>query len=634
MADDQQQLPLFSVSNYTDADIKSLDSLEHIQMRPGMYIGRLGKGDHPDDGIYVLLKEVIDNAIDEFTVGCGKNIDITIDETGLATVRDYGRGIPLDSVVACVSKINTGGKFVTGSDGKPAPFACSIGLNGVGLKAVNALSSEFTVISRRDGKSSTAIFRDGKLQSHRKVSCKEPSGTEISFRPSQRFFPDFQFDLKHILPRKLSNYAWLNTGLVLTLNGERYSSRRGLLDLLDSKLSDEETLLYTPIHYRSSLLEFAFTHTASFDEKYYSFVNGQYTNDGGTHLSAFKEGILKAVNEVAPKKIEADDVRKGITAVITVRIPNPVFESQTKNKLGNTDIRIPIVNEVSKALLEVLYKNPELKQRILDKIQQNENVRTEIASVKKNAREIAKKTVLRIPKLRDSKYHLCDMENKRKPEEKEKCGESMLFLAEGDSAATNLISGRDPETQAVFPLRGKCLNCYGKSAKVIYENEELNFVVQALGIENDLDNLRYSKIIIASDADVDGFHIRLLVITFFLTLFKPLVLSDHLFILETPLFRVRNTKDPKKKIYCYNEKERDAAVKKLGANAEVTRFKGLGEINPKEFKSFISRDEMRLRPVTVDDIKDVDSILKFYMGGNTPARKEHIMKNLLSDIII
>ncbi len=634
MADDSEQLSLFSTSSYTDADIKSLDSLEHIQTRPGMYIGRLGKGDHPDDGIYVLLKEVIDNAIDEFTVGCGKNIDITIDETGFVTVRDYGRGIPLDSVVACVSKINTGGKFVTGRDGKPAPFACSIGLNGVGLKAVNALASEFTVISRREGKSMTAIFRDGKLVSHRKASCKEPSGTEISFRPSQRFFPDFQFDLKHILPRKLSNYAWLNTGLVLTLNGERYSSRRGLLDLLDSKLNDEEELLYTPIHYRSPLLEFAFAHTASFEERYYSFVNGQYTNDGGTHLSAFKEGILKAVNEVAPKKIEADDVRKGITGVIAVRIPDPMFESQTKNKLGNTDIRIPIVNEVSKALLEVLYKNPELKQRILDKIQQNENVRTEIASVKKNAREIAKKTVLRIPKLRDSKYHLCDMENKRKPEEREKCSESMLFLAEGDSAATNLISGRDPETQAVFPLRGKCLNCYGKSAKVIYENEELNFVVQALGIENDLDNLRYSKIIIASDADVDGFHIRLLVITFFLTLFKPLVLSNHLFILETPLFRVRNTKDTKKKIYCYNEKERDEAVAKLGMNAEVTRFKGLGEINPKEFKSFIARDEMRLLPVSVDDIKDVDSILKFYMGANTPARKEHIMQNLLADIII
>ena len=616
------------LSAYTDADIRTLNSLEHIQARPGMYIGRLGDGSHPDDGIYVLLKEVIDNSIDEFIVGSGRQIDINIDDTGMATVRDYGRGIPLDSVIACVSKINTGGKFTTGEDGKPSPFACSIGLNGVGLKAVNALSTDFTVISRRDGQSMTAVFQDGVLVKKQKVKCKEPSGTEIQFRPSTKYFPGYHWDVKHILPRKMSNYAWLNTGLALVFNGTRFSSRRGLLDLLDNKLG-EETTLYSPLHYRSDFIEFAFTHTASFDESYYSFVNGQYTNDGGTHLSAFKEGVLKALNEISPKKLEAADVRSGIVGVVAVKIANPMFESQTKNKLGNTDVKTPIVEEVSKAILEVLYKNPEIKQRILDKAEQNAQVRSKVAAVRKDAKEQAKKVILRIPKLRDCKFHLSDVENKRKPEDQAKCAESILFLAEGDSAASNLIHNRNPETQAVFPLRGKPLNCYGKGKETIYKNEELYFIVQALGIENDLDNLRYSKIVIASDADVDGFHIRLLVITFFLRLFQPLVLSNHLFILETPLYRVRNPKDKKKTIYAFTDDERDAAIQKLGKSCEVTRFKGLGEISPDEFKPFIAEDTMRLLPVTVDNLHDVDNILRFYMGANTPNRRDYIMKNLL-----
>lgn len=609
---------------YNDDDIRTLNSLEHIQARPGMYIGRLGKGDHPDDGIYVLLKEVIDNSVDEFTVNAGRKIEITVGEDGTARVRDYGRGIPLDSVVACVSKINTGGKFTTGKDGKAAPFACSIGLNGVGLKAVNALSEYFTVISRRDGKSMTAIFENGVLKKQQKGSTTEPNGTEITFKPSQKFFPEFHFDVKHILPKRISNYAWLNSGLMLYLNGEKYYSRKGLLDLLDSKIEDIDTL-YEAVHYRSDRLEFAFTHIASFDESYYTFVNGQYTNDGGAHLSSFKEGLLKAVNELAPKKQEPSNVRDGIVAVVAVRIPDPLFESQTKNKLGNSNIKGWMVNEVAQAILDVMYKNPELRQKLLDKIAQNEAVRTKVQAVRKEAKENAKKTVLRIPKLRDCQFHLCDAEGRRRLQDREKCHNSVIFLTEGDSAAANMVHARNPETQAVFPLRGKPLNCFGKGKDTIYKNEELFFIVKALGIENGLDELRYSKVIIASDADVDGFHIRLLVITFFLTLFQPLVLSNHLFILETPLYRVRNKK---KTMYCYNDTERDTAIAALGKTCEMTRFKGLGEISPNEFKPFI-REDMKLLPVTVDNLRDIDSILGFYMGANTPTRRDYIMDNLL-----
>ncbi len=617
------------IPKYGDDDIKTLDFMEHIRTRPGMYIGRLGNGEHQDDGIYVLLKEVIDNSVDEFTVGSGKKIEVTVEEDGTASVRDYGRGIPLDSVVACVSKMNTGGKFNTGADGRPAPFACSIGLNGVGLKAVNALSDSFIVTSRREGKYCRAEFSNGVLVAEKRGESDEPAGTEIKFHPSEKLFTGFHFDTRHILPRRMSNYAWLNSGLAIIFNGERYYSRRGLLDLLESKVN-EGTTLYPAIHYKSERVEFAFTHTASFDESYYSFVNGQYTNDGGTHLSAFKEGLLKAVNEISPKKQEAVDVRDGIVGVVSVRIPEPMFESQTKNKLGNADLKGWMVNEVSSAILEFLYKNPEVRQVLLEKISQNEAVRTKIQNVRKEAKEQAKKTVLRVPKLRDCKFHLNELENRKREDDRRKCSESVIFLTEGDSAASNMIKARDPETQAVFPLRGKPLNCFSKGKDTIYKNEELYFIVQALGIEKDLEELRYSKIIIASDADVDGFHIRLLIITFFLMLFQPLVLSNHLFILETPLYRVRNKK---KTIYCFTDAERDQALKELGKNCEMTRFKGLGEISPNEFKPFI-QEGMRLLPVTVDNIGDIESILRFYMGANTPSRRNYILDNLLSDIVI
>lgn len=606
--------------SYTDDDIKTLSSLEHIRARPGMYIGRLGNGEHQDDGIYILLKEVIDNSIDEFTSGFGKKIEISISDEGLVNVRDYGRGIPLDSVIACVSKINTGGKFST--DLKNRPFAFSIGLNGVGLKAVNALSDIFTVISRRGGKSMTAIFKEGVLQKSEMGTTQEPDGTEVSFIPAISVFPGFRFDPKH-LRRRMQNYAWLNSGLTLLLNNERFYSRKGLLDLLDSKL--EEDALYPAFHFKSDTLEFAFTHIGSTDENYYSFVNGQYTNDGGTHLSAFKEGLLKAVNEISQKTLEANDVRNGIVSAIAVKLANPIFESQTKNKLGNTDIRADIVNQVKATVVEALYKNPEMKTAILDKVSQNESVRKQIQAVKRSAKEQAQKTVFKIPKLRDCKFHLCDYEAKRKQEDKDKCAASTLFLTEGDSAASNMISARNPDYQAVFPLRGKPYNCQGKRVDTVYKNEELYFLMKAMGVEESLDDLRYAKIVIASDADVDGFHIRILLMTFFLTFYQPLVQSNHLFILETPLFRVRNKK---RNIYCYNEQERLVAIEELGKGAEITRFKGLGEISPHEFGQFIGED-MRLLPVTIDNVKNIEGMLKFFMGDNTPERKDYIMRNII-----
>ena len=607
---------------YDESSIKTLSSLEHIRTRPGMYIGRLGNGEHQDDGIYVLLKEVIDNSVDEFSSGSGRKIEVKVQEDGQVTVRDYGRGIPLDSVVACVSQINTGGKFNAGDDGQPRAFACSIGLNGVGLKAVNALSEYFTVVSRRGGASMTVQFENGVLKKKQKGKTAEPDGTEVTFKPSAEVFPGFHFEMK-FLRRRMQHYAWLNTGLSLMLNNERFFSRKGLLDLLETKREAEA--LYPPYHYMGENLEFAFTHTASTDETYYSFANGQFTNDGGTHLSSFKEGLLKAVNEISGKSIEASDVRDGIIAAVSIRLQDPIFESQTKNKLGNTDIRTWVVNEVKSAIVEALFKNPEMKTAILEKVAQNESVRKQIQSVKKEAKEQAKKTSFKIPKLRDCKFHLCDYDSKRKLEEKEKCANSMLFLTEGDSAASNVIKVRNPDYQAVFPLRGKPFNCQGKRRDTVYKNEELYFIMQALGIEESLDDLRYGKVIIASDADVDGFHIRILLMTFFLTLFQSLVLSNHVYILETPLFRVRNKK---KNIYCYNEAEKLAAQAELGRGCEVTRFKGLGEISPDEFRQFIGED-IRLMPVTVDNIKGVDGMLKFYMGDNTPDRRDFIMSHLL-----
>ncbi len=606
---------------YDDSSIKTLSSLEHIRTRPGMYIGRLGNGDHQDDGIYVLLKEVIDNSVDEFMAGTGRKVEVRLEEGGEVTVRDYGRGIPLDSVVACVSQINTGGKFNVGDDGQPRAFACSIGLNGVGLKAVNALSSRFRVVSRRGGASMTAEFADGVLQRKAKGKTTEADGTEVTFLPSAEVFPGFHFEMK-FLRRRMQNYAWLNTGLTLTLNGERFLSRKGLLDLLESKLEGEP--LYEAFHYRGERLEFAFTHTPSTDETYFSFANGQYTNDGGTHLSAFKEGLLKAVNEISGRTIEASDVRSGVVAAVSIRLADPIFESQTKNKLGNTDIRTWVVSEVKAAVVEALFKQPEMKAAILEKVSQNDSIRKQIQTVKKEAREQAKKTALKIPKLRDCKYHLCDAEGRRRREEKDKCMASTLFLTEGDSAAANMISARDPDFQAVFPLRGKPYNVQGKRRETVYRNEELYFIMQALGIEDSLDNLRYDKVVIASDADVDGFHIRLLLMTYFLTFFRSLVQANHLYILETPLFRVRNKK---RNIYCYSEREKEAAMAEIGRGCEVTRFKGLGEISPHEFGQFVG-DGIRLLPVTVDNARNLDGMMQFYMGDNTPERRDFIMANL------
>lgn len=608
-------------TTYGEDSIRSLNPLEHIRMRPGMYIGRLGNGEHNDDGIYVLFKEVVDNSIDEFTMGKGSRIDIVLD-SDRCRVRDYGRGIPLGKVIDCVSKINTGGKFDVGDDGKPKAFSCSIGLNGVGLKAVNALSDEFEVISRRDGRQFRAFFRAGKMKEKGESDTKEENGTEIMFKPSAEIFKGYGFEEKFIR-RRLQNYAWLNAGLRLYLNGEEFHSENGLIDLLDDKREGDP--LYKPFHYRSERLEFAFTHLATTDETYYSFANGQHTVDGGTHLSAFREGVLKAVNDIAGKTLEPSDVRSGILGVVSIRLEDPIFESQTKNKLGNADIRQWVVSEVKQAVAAELYRNAEFKTALFEKISQNESIRKQIQNVKKEAREQAKKISLKIPKLRDCKFHYSDFDGKKRQDEKLKCLSSTIFLTEGDSAGSNMIYARNPETQAVFPLRGKPYNVQGKKREAMYKNEELYFIMQALGIEDSVESLRYNNVVIASDADVDGFHIRLLLMTYFMTYFRPLVQSGHLYILETPLFRVRNKRQ---NMYCYTEQERDDAVKTLGRGCEITRFKGLGEISPQEFGQFIGKG-MRLQKVSIDCEKRVDSMMEFYMGGNTDERRDFILGNIL-----
>lgn len=597
---------------YDESKIKTLSSLEHIRTRPGMYIGRLGDGTHPDDGIYVLLKEVIDNSVDEFIMGSGKRIDVTIAPQGEVTIRDYGRGIPLGKVVDCVSEINTGAKY--NSD----VFQFSVGLNGVGTKAVNALSASFYVKSVRDGKFKSALFASGKLTKEEDGESDEPTGTEVVFLPDHEFFPHFQFDDKYIR-RRLWNYAYLNSGLTLHYNGERFLSRNGLLDLLEEKVDDEK--IYDIVYHKTDQLEFAFCHTSAFGETFYSFVNGQYTKDGGTHQSAFREGILKGINEYAGKSMDANDVRNGVTGAVAVKVKEPIFESQTKNKLGNHEMRTEIVAKIKDFVLTHLHKNQDLAERLMEKIERNERMRKEIQAVKKQAREKAKKTALKIPKLRDCKYHL--------DEDGEKGSESTLFLTEGDSAAGSMISCRNVENQAVYALKGKPLNCFGMKQTSVYQNEELYYIMRAVGVEDGMDNLRYAKIVLATDADVDGLHIRNLLITFFLTFFEQLVLSEHLFILETPLYRARNKKET---IYCYSDVELHDARGKLGTNAEVTRFKGLGEISPNEFGQFIGSD-IRLLPVTVDTMREVPEILKFYMGKNTPERRQYIMDNLVEDIV-
>ncbi|MDR0785685.1 MAG: type IIA DNA topoisomerase subunit B [Treponema sp.] len=594
---------------YDESKITTLSSLEHIRLRAGMYIGRLGDGSHPDDGVYVLLKEIIDNGVDEFIMGNGQTIEVEVNG-GTVRVRDYGRGIPLGKLVECVSIINTGAKY------NDDVFQFSVGLNGVGTKAVNALSSHFMVLSARDGEYASAVFRRGELLERKKGKSSEENGVFVEFTPDEEIFGKYEFNLEFI-EKRIRNYAYLNTGLTLSLNGKSYASERGLFDLLTEETGDQN--LYPLGCYKSERLAFAFTHTNNYSEEYFSFVNGQFTSDGGTHLSSFKEGFLKGVQTFFKKDYKSEDVREGVTAAVAVKLKNPVFESQTKNKLGNSDIRAAVVQEVKGAVEDWLHKNVESAKLLEQKIIANERIRSELNAVKKEAREAAKKISLKIPKLKDCKYHFEDGllgEN------------SMIFLTEGDSAAGSMVSSRDVTTQAIFSLRGKPENMFGKKKAAIYKNEELYNLMMALGVENDIEGLRYAKIVIATDADFDGFHIRNLLLTFFLTYFEELVTSGRVFILETPLFRVRTKKETR---YCYTTRERDDAVKALGGQSEITRFKGLGEISPKEFGQFINKD-IRLTPVTVNALKSVPQVLNFYMGKNTPDRRGYIMDNLVNDV--
>jgi DNA gyrase/topoisomerase IV subunit B len=604
---------------YDESKIKTLSSLEHIRKRPGMYIGRLGDGSNQNDGIYILLKEVVDNAVDEFIMGAGKKISISINDNGSVRVRDFGRGIPLGKIVDCVSTINTGAKYNTDV------FQFSVGLNGVGTKAVNALSDFFNVTSYRDGKFASAIFNNGKLIEQKEGDTEEKNGTQIDFLPSREMFPNFTFDLAYI-DQRLWRYAYLNAGLKIYLDKKLYYSSKGLLDLLDKELDGAE--LYLPIYYKDNTLEFAFSHTDSFSDCYYTFVNGTYTNEGGTHLSAFREGLLKGINEFSGKKFVNTDVRDGVVGTLSIKIKDPVFESQTKNKLGNTEIRSWIVNTVKEAVSSALYKDTDSAQTLIDKILRNEKVRKELQSVRTEARANAKKVAFKIDQLKDCKYH----PSKSKPSEEGK--ENMVFITEGQSAAGSIVSSRDPLTQAVFSLKGKPLNVFGQKMTTLYKNEEMYALMRALNIEDSISDIRYDKVIMATDADIDGLHIRNLLLTFFLHYFEPLVKLGHIYILETPIFRVRNKKET---IYCYSEEEKKAATKKLkgrgsaGPAVETTRFKGLGEISPKEFKQFIGPD-IRIKNVTLDSISEVAKVLSFYMGKNTPERRQYIMENLVVEV--
>ena len=600
-----------NASDYSDDKIRHLDALEHIRLRSGMYIGRLGDGSNQNDGIYILLKEIIDNSIDEFIMGFGTKIDVEIKENRVK-VRDYGRGIPLGKVVDCVSQINTGGKY------NDDVFQFSVGMNGVGTKAVNALSSYFRVISIRDGKCVEAVFAEGKLQSNKSGAVKPgtKNGTYFEFVPDEKIFGKYSFNMEYV-EKRMWNYAYLNSGLTLRLNGQDFASQNGLLDLLTKELESET--IYPIGSYTGEHLQFAFTHTNSYGENYFSFVNGQYTSDGGTHLTAFKEGFIKGVNDFFQSSYKSEDIREGITAAILVKVKDPVFESQTKNKLGNTDIRPWIVAEVQSGLDNYLHKNPKAAERLKAKIEANEKLRTELSSVKKQMKEAAKKMSIRIPKLDDCRFHLKDGT---------KGENSMIFITEGQSASGVMTHSRNADYQAIFSLRGKPENMYGKRQTDIYKNDELHQLMMALGIENSVEDLKYSKIVIATDADNDGFHIRNLVLTFFLGYFEELVTSGRVYILETPLFRVRNKKE---NIYCYSEDERDKAQVKLGKSCETSRFKGLGEINPSEFKQFIAPDTIRLTPVEISQLKIIPQLLSFYMGKNTPERRKFIENNLLSN---
>jgi topoisomerase-4 subunit B len=599
---------------YTEESIRSLDWKEHIRTRPGMYIGKLGDGTSKDDGIYVLLKEVIDNSIDEFVMGYGKTIEVKIEE-GIVYIRDYGRGIPLGKVVECVSKINTGGKY----DSKA--FQKSVGLNGVGTKAVNALSSEFLVQSFREGRTKLAEFVRGVVKKdEREKSSGEKNGTSIIFTPDEKIFTNYRYNPDHV-GNMLWNYVFLNRGLTIEYNDQKFFSQNGLKDLLEKNLSDD--ILYPIVHLMGDDIEIAFTHTTAYGEEYYSFVNGQHTTQGGTHQAAFREAIVKTIREFYKKDFDPSDIRTSIEAAISVRVQEPVFESQTKTKLGSLTrepnglaIRTWINDFVKTALDNYLHKHSDVAKALESKIQQSERERKEIAGIKKLANERAKKANLHNKKLRDCRVHL-DSKHIDKLN-------STLFITEGDSASGSITKARDINTQAVFSLKGKPLNCYSMTKKVVYENEEFNLLQNALNIEDGLEELRYNRIVIATDADVDGMHIRLLLMTFFLQFFPELVKSGHVYILQTPLFRVRNKKET---IYCYSEPERQRAVEKLGPKPEITRFKGLGEISPDEFSHFIGKN-IRLDPVTLSQEETIHHLLEYYMGKNSPERQEFIIRNL------
>ena len=604
-------------SNYTEENIRSLDWKEHIRMRPGRYIGKLGDGSSPDDGIYILLKEVLDNSIDEYVMGEGKTIDVSI-QGNKVIVRDYGRGIPLGKVVDVVSKMNTGGKY----DSKA--FKKSVGLNGVGTKAVNALSEYFRVESNRDGKSASAEFSQGNLTDEEKLNeTTRRKGTKVSFIPDEVIFKNYKYRNEYV-EKMLKNYVYLNPGLTILFNGEKFYSENGLKDLLEENISESDRL-YPIIHLRGEDIEVAITHSKTqYSEEYHSFVNGQNTTQGGTHLAAFREALVKTIREYYGKNYEASDIRKSIVSAVSIKVMEPVFESQTKTKLGSTDMGgdLPTVrtfiNDFIKTQLDnYLHKNNEVAESIQRKILQAERERKELSGIRKIAKERAKKASLHNKKLRDCRVHLGDLKLDRRLE-------TTLFITEGDSASGSITKSRDVNTQAVFSLRGKPLNSYGMSKKIVYENEEFNLLQAALNIEESIEDLRYNNIVIATDADVDGMHIRLLLITFFLQFFPELIKEGHLYILQTPLFRVRNKKET---IYCYSEQERKDAVEKLKPKPEITRFKGLGEISPDEFKYFIG-DDIRLDPVMLDKDMSIENLLEFYMGKNTPNRQDFIINNL------
>jgi len=601
---------------YDESKIKTLSSLEHIRLRTGMYIGRIGNGSNPDDGCYVLLKEVVDNAIDEYIMGHGKEVAITIAD-GRVSVRDHGRGIPLGKVVDCVSKINTGAKY------NDDVFQFSVGLNGVGTKAVNALSKSFLARSHRDGEFAEAMFKQGKLKKEDAGKTKEPNGTFIEFEPDPEIFKDSEFRLEHI-ERRLRHYSYLNTGLKLIFNAagaepKVFQSRHGLMDLVMEELgTDGSEPIYAPLHYAGKTLEFCFTHSNSrYGETFYSFVNGQYTSDGGTHLSAFREGLLKAVNEYCNGKFEGDDVREAMVGAVAIRLKDPMFESQTKNKLGNTEIRTELVNNVREELLHFFQRNKQIAETIIAKVKDTQELRKELQNVKKLARERAKAITLRIPQLKDCKNHF--------DRKKDKGRGTMVFICEGQSAAGSITSCRDVNNQAVFVLKGKPLNVWDLKRDVMYKKDEMYNLMQSLNVEDNTEGLRYDKVILATDADVDGMHIRNLMITYFFKFFEQLVHDGHVHVLETPLFRVRNKE---KTIYCYSEAERDNAIKELGGKPEITRFKGLGEISPKEFQQFIGK-EMRTSRVEYAPRGESGPIFDFYMGKNTPERKDYIMDRLV-----